>query len=86
MNRTPRLLTAVGTVTFLLMGSAVGQIDLSFRPAPKGSQKRKKKPEKVQTNFLEGLPKGWGILADDLMAGLYAGVCLWVAVRLWIGA
>ncbi len=37
-------------------------------------------------NRLEGLPKGWGILADDLMAGLYAGVCLWVGVRLWIGA
>ena len=37
-------------------------------------------------NRLEGLPKGWGILADDLMAGLYAGVCLWVAARLWIGA
>jgi phosphatidylglycerophosphatase A len=36
-------------------------------------------------NRLEGLPKGWGILADDLMAGLYAGVCLWIAVRLWIG-
>jgi len=37
-------------------------------------------------NRMEGLPKGWGILADDLMAGLYAGVCLWVAVRLWVGA
>ncbi len=36
-------------------------------------------------NRLENLPKGWGILADDLMAGLYAGVCLWIAVRLWIG-
>ena len=36
-------------------------------------------------NRLEGLPKGWGILADDLMAGLYAGLCLWMAVRLWIG-
>jgi phosphatidylglycerophosphatase A len=37
-------------------------------------------------NRLEGLPNGWGILADDLMAGLYAGVCLWVAARLWISA
>ncbi len=36
-------------------------------------------------NRLENLPKGWGILADDLMAGLYAGMCLWIAVRLWIG-
>lgn len=36
-------------------------------------------------NRLENLPKGWGILADDLMAGLYAGVCLWIAARVWIG-
>ncbi len=26
---------------------------------------------------LESLPTGWGILADDLMAGVYAGACLW---------
>ena len=37
-------------------------------------------------NRLEGLPNGWGILADDLMAGLYAGLCLWVTVQLWISA
>ena len=33
---------------------------------------------------LEKLPKGWGILADDLLAGLYAAVILQICVRLWI--
>lgn len=32
---------------------------------------------------LEGLPAGWGILADDLMAGAYAGVALWAGVILF---
>jgi phosphatidylglycerophosphatase A len=32
---------------------------------------------------LERLPAGWGILADDLMAGLYAGACLWLGMLLW---
>ena len=32
---------------------------------------------------LEKLPMGWGILADDLMAGVYAAVVLQVCVRLW---
>ena len=31
---------------------------------------------------LEGLPAGWGILADDLMAGVYAGMALWGGVCL----
>ena len=31
---------------------------------------------------LEKLPKGWGILADDLLAGLYAGVILLISLRL----
>jgi phosphatidylglycerophosphatase A len=26
---------------------------------------------------LEGLPKGWGVLLDDLMAGLYTALVLW---------
>ena len=26
---------------------------------------------------LEALPKGWGVLLDDLMAGLYTAVVLW---------
>ncbi len=32
---------------------------------------------------LERLPGGWGIMADDLMAGVYAGAVLWVAAR-WV--
>jgi phosphatidylglycerophosphatase A len=27
----------------------------------------------------ESLPGGWGIMADDWMAGIYAGIALWVA-------
>jgi phosphatidylglycerophosphatase A len=34
---------------------------------------------------LEKLPQGWGILADDLMAGVYAAVVLQICARLWIG-
>jgi phosphatidylglycerophosphatase A len=33
---------------------------------------------------LEKLPKGWGILADDLMAGLFALIVLHVSVKLWL--
>ena len=33
---------------------------------------------------LEKLPAGWGILCDDLLAGLYAGLCLLVFNRLLI--
>jgi phosphatidylglycerophosphatase A len=29
----------------------------------------------------EKFPKGWGVLADDLMAGLYAGIALFFCVR-----
>ena len=32
----------------------------------------------------EKLPKGWGILADDLLAALYAAIALMVCFRLWI--
>jgi phosphatidylglycerophosphatase A len=32
----------------------------------------------------EKFPKGWGVLADDLMAGVYAAVVLAFCVRLWI--
>ena len=35
-------------------------------------------------NQLEKLPQGWGILADDLMAGAYAGICLYAGC-LWLG-
>lgn len=34
---------------------------------------------------LEKLPKGWGVLADDLMAGVYAAIVLQIIIRLWIG-
>jgi phosphatidylglycerophosphatase A len=27
----------------------------------------------------ESLPGGWGIMADDWVAGIYAGLCLWLA-------
>lgn len=33
---------------------------------------------------LEKLSSGWGILADDLLAGVYAGIVLLVCVRFWI--
>ncbi len=33
---------------------------------------------------LEGLPAGWGILADDLMAGVYAGLALCGGVCLFM--
>ena len=37
------------------------------------------------SNKLEKLPKGWGVLADDLMAGVYAGVALIICARLgWL--
>jgi phosphatidylglycerophosphatase A len=32
---------------------------------------------------LEKLPSGWGILADDLLAGLYAAIALVICLRLW---
>lgn len=28
---------------------------------------------------VERLPDGWGIMADDLVAGVYANLCLWLA-------
>jgi len=30
---------------------------------------------------LENLPSGWGILADDLMAGIYAAIVLQICIR-----
>jgi phosphatidylglycerophosphatase A len=33
---------------------------------------------------LEKLPKGWGVLADDLLAGVCAGLILGLCVWLWI--
>lgn len=34
---------------------------------------------------IQKLPKGWGILADDLLAGVYAGIVLQICISLWIG-
>lgn len=33
-------------------------------------------------NRLEDLPAGWGVMADDAMAGFYAAVSLWILCRL----
>jgi phosphatidylglycerophosphatase A len=33
---------------------------------------------------LEKLPNGWGILADDLLAAVYAAIVLMLCLRLWI--
>ena len=33
---------------------------------------------------LEKLPKGWGVLSDDLLAGVYAAIVLRICFRLWI--
>jgi len=35
---------------------------------------------------LEKLPQGWGILADDLLAGVYAAIGLFICMRFWICA
>jgi len=35
---------------------------------------------------LEKLPQGWGILADDLLAGVFAAILLQLGVRLWLAA
>lgn len=34
---------------------------------------------------LEKLPEGWGVLADDLLAGVYAAIVLQIIIRFWIG-
>jgi phosphatidylglycerophosphatase A len=33
---------------------------------------------------LEKFPAGWGILADDLMAAVYAWIVLQICIRFWI--
>lgn len=33
---------------------------------------------------LEKFPKGWGILADDLLAGVYAAIILHICLRFWV--
>jgi phosphatidylglycerophosphatase A len=34
---------------------------------------------------LEALPRGWGIMCDDLMAGVYANLLVRVVLRAWAG-
>jgi len=34
--------------------------------------------------IFERLPKGWGILADDLIAAVFAAIGLLIGIRLWI--
>ncbi len=34
---------------------------------------------------LEKLPYGWGVLADDLMVGVYANLLSQLIIRLWFG-
>ncbi len=38
------------------------------------------KPEPV--NVLQKLPKGWGVMADDIMAGVYANIVLQIIIRI----
>jgi phosphatidylglycerophosphatase A len=33
---------------------------------------------------LEKLPKGWGVLADDLLAAVFAGIVLLICYQFWI--
>lgn len=35
--------------------------------------------------WLEGLPGAWGIMTDDQMAGIYAGVLLWLTLPIVAG-
>jgi len=39
------------------------------------------KPEPV--DMLQKLPAGWGVMVDDLMAGVYANIVLQILVRLF---
>jgi phosphatidylglycerophosphatase A len=38
------------------------------------------KPEPV--NVLQKLPRGWGVMADDIMAGIYANVSIRIIIYL----
>jgi len=35
-------------------------------------------------NVIQKLPQGWGILADDLLAAIYAAVALFIFQRIWM--
>lgn len=32
-------------------------------------------------NKLQSLPKGWGVIADDIMAGVYANICSQIVIK-----
>lgn len=35
-------------------------------------------------NWVERLPGGWGVMADDLAAGVYAGLVINLIARIWV--
>jgi phosphatidylglycerophosphatase A len=35
-------------------------------------------------DYLQNLPTGLGVVADDLLAGVYAGTCLSIFYAVWI--
>ncbi len=37
----------------------------------------------VPVNILQKLPEGWGVMADDVMAGIYTNIFLQVLVRIF---
>lgn len=56
------------TLTVLLISFILFRIFDIFKPEP--------------VNMLQKLPAGWGVMADDLMAGVYANLVLQVLVML----
>lgn len=59
----------------LLVAAAVGFFAFRFFDIVKPPPARR----------IEKLPAGWGILADDLVAGLYANLAAQLVLRLWLG-
>lgn len=33
---------------------------------------------------MEALPSGWGVMADDILAGIYGGICMLLILNLWL--
>jgi phosphatidylglycerophosphatase A len=62
------LLWVPRTWPFLIMGLVLFRIFDIWKPPP--------------IKKLEKLPGGWGIMLDDLLAGLYA--CLWLHIGDWL--
>ena len=38
----------------------------------------------VPVNILQKLPEGWGVMADDIMAGVYANICMQILIRIFL--